>query len=156
MARQRSVVRSVFAAALVMISAVIGSASAWADGLGDHLWKHRPLLVFAPSGNDPRLTETLRSIDDARCAFADRDMVLAAVVAGGSSTLDGAEMDPVEAESLRQRYGVAPDAFAVVLVGKDGGEKWRTDEVPDLKVVFSVIDGMPMRSREMSSSAGEC
>lgn len=156
MVRRRNVVRSVFVAALVTISAVLGSATAWAGGLGDYLWERRPLVVFAPSGNDPRLTETLRNIDDAQCAFAERDMVLAVVVADGSSTLGGAAMAPDQSERLRQQYGVAPDAFAVVLVGKDGGEKWRADNVPDLKVVFSVIDGMPMRSREMNSDAGGC
>lgn len=83
-------------------------------------------------------------------------MVLAVVLTGGSSTLDGAAMDPGESQRLRQRYAVTPDAFTVVLVGKDGGEKWRTDDVPDLKVVYSVIDGMPMRSRETSSDAGGC
>ncbi|MCG7594299.1 DUF4174 domain-containing protein [Mycobacterium sp. PSTR-4-N] len=156
MARQRSVVGSAFVATLVAVSAALGSATAWAGGLGDYLWERRPLVVFAPAGDDPRLAETLRRIEDARCGFADRDMVLAVVVAGGSSTLDGAVMDRGEVDRLRQRYAVAPDAFSVVLVGKDGGEKWRTDDVPDLEVVYSVIDGMPMRSREMGSAAGGC
>ncbi|MBX7448919.1 DUF4174 domain-containing protein [Mycolicibacterium sp. 3033] len=156
MSRQRSVVRFAVVAILVVVSAVLGSATAWAGGLGDYMWERRPLVVFSPTGDDPRLTETLRRIDDARCGFADRDMVLAVVVAGGSSTLDGAAMDLDEAARLRQRYDIAPGAFTVVLVGKDGGEKWRTDDVPDLKIVYSVIDGMPMRSREMGSTAGGC
>ncbi|MEH3139663.1 MAG: DUF4174 domain-containing protein [Mycobacterium kyogaense] len=156
MARQRSVVRSALVATTVVVCAALGSATAWASGLGDYLWERRPLVVFSPAGDDPRLTETLRRIDDSQCAFADRDMVLALVVAGGSSTLDSAAMDPGESDRLSQRYRVAPDAFTVVLVGKDGGEKWRTDEVPDLKVVYSVIDGMPMRSRETRTDAGGC
>ncbi|WP_111510512.1 DUF4174 domain-containing protein [Mycobacterium kyogaense] len=156
MARQRSVVRSAFVAASAVLCAALGSATAWAGGLGDYVWERRPLVVFSPAGNDPRLTETLRRIDDSQCAFADRDMVLAVVVAGGSTTLDGAATDPGESDRLRQRYRVAPDAFTVVLVGKDGGEKWRTDEVPDLEVVYSVIDGMPMRSREMNAGTEGC
>ncbi|TRW89098.1 DUF4174 domain-containing protein [Mycolicibacterium sp. 018/SC-01/001] len=156
MALRRSVVRLAFVATLVVISAALGSATASATGLGDYLWERRPLLVFAPTGNDPRLTETLRSIDANRCAVADRDIVVGVVVAGGGSSLDGQPLDAGESDRLRQRYAVDPTAFSVVLIGKDGGEKWRTDDVPDLKKVFSVIDGMPMRSREINSGAGGC
>ncbi|MEW5809178.1 MAG: DUF4174 domain-containing protein [Actinomycetota bacterium] len=156
MARKRSVVRSAFVATLVLMSAALGSATAGATELGDYLWERRPLLVFAPTGNDPRLTETLRRVDAARCGFADRDMVLGVMITDGGSSLDGTAMAPDDSERLRQRYGVTPDAFTAVLVGKDGGEKWRTDEVPDLEVVFSVIDGMPMRSREMNSGGQGC
>lgn len=156
MARQRSVVRSAFVATLMVVSAALGSATAGATGLGDYLWERRPLLVFSPAGNDPRLTVTLRGIDGNRCAFADRDMVLGVLVAEGTSTLDGRPVSTDESDRLRQRHAVDPGAFTVVLIGKDGGEKWRTDEVPDLKVVFSVIDGMPMRSREMNTGAEGC
>jgi len=37
----------------------------------------------------------------------------------------------------------------VVLVGKDGGEKLRRGAAVDIDEIFSVIDAMPMRQREM-------
>ena len=44
----------------------------------------------------------------------------------------------------------------MLLVGKDGGEKLRTTEVPDLAAVFGLIDGMPMRREEMRERGTSC
>ncbi len=58
--------------------------------------------------------------------------------------------DPIEAaQSLRERYSVEPGAFAVLLIGKDGGPKNRFDEPVTASEVFGLIDAMPMRIREM-------
>ncbi len=46
--------------------------------------------------------------------------------------------------------------FTVLLIGKDGTEKLRADTVPNLQTVYAVIDGMPMRGREMSGNNSEC
>ena len=40
-------------------------------------------------------------------------------------------------------------AFAAVLVGKDGGEKFRSEGPVSPEVLFEIIDAMPMRRREM-------
>ena len=44
----------------------------------------------------------------------------------------------------------------MVLIGKEGGEKLRVNDVPDLATVYAVIDGMPMRSREVGADPGRC
>ena len=54
------------------------------------------------------------------------------------------------------QFAIGDDAFSVVLIGKDGGEKLRVNEVPDLQAIYAVIDGMPMRSREMGANPGRC
>jgi hypothetical protein len=143
-----------FVVAVLSAGGWYGSAVAGAADLGDYLWRSRPLLLFAPIPDDPRLTETLSRIRSSRCAFADRDMVTGLVVARGDSTLDGQPVGPDEAQRLRTQFAVDPDAFAAILIGKDGGEKWRADDVPDLQTIYAVIDGMPMRGREARS--GRC
>ena len=150
----RAVLRSMFVLATMVIATVFGSGSAMAGELDDYLWQQRPLLVFAPSAEDPRLIETLARIDSSRCEFTGRDMVLGQVVADGVSTLDGRVIDADRARRLADRYAVADGAFAVLLIGKDGGEKWRVDTVPDLQRIYRVIDGMPMRGREMGAAGG--
>ena len=150
----RAVLRSMFVLATMVIATVFGSGSAMAGELDDYLWQQRPLLVFAPSAEDPRLIETLARIDSSRCEFTGRDMALGQVVADGVSTLDGRVIDADRARRLADRYAVADGAFAVLLIGKDGGEKWRVDTVPDLQRIYRVIDGMPMRGREMGAAGG--
>ncbi|MCV7348088.1 DUF4174 domain-containing protein [Mycolicibacterium rhodesiae] len=44
----------------------------------------------------------------------------------------------------------------VVLIGKDGGEKLRVTDVPDLERIYAVIDGMPMRSNEIRANPRIC
>ena len=131
-------------------------ARAAAAELGDYRWQRRPLLVFAPTENDPRLVETMRRIEASRCDFADRDMVLGRVVTDSTSTLDGDVVDAEQAQRLRSAFGVGANGFSVVLIGKDGGEKLRVNDVPDLAAIYAVIDGMPMRGSEMSSDPGRC
>ncbi len=131
-------------------------ARAAAAELSDYLWQSRPLLVFAPTDNDPRLVETMRRIEASRCDFADRDMVLGRIIADGASTLDGQGVDTSQAQRLRSEFGVGAGSFSVVLIGKDGGEKLRVNDVPELSAIYAVIDGMPMRGSEMSADPGRC
>jgi len=124
--------------------------------LSDYLWQSRPLLVFAPSNSDPRLVETVRRIEGSRCDFVDRDMVLGRIVTEGTSTLDSHVVDARQARQLLSEFGISPNGFSVVLIGNDGGEKLRVNDVPDLQTVYAVIDGMPMRGREMSADPARC
>ena len=156
MVSMRGMARVVLALAVLGAGSIVGSATAMATELGDYLWKQRPLLVFAPSDNDPRLAETRSRIEASRCGFVDRDMVLGVVVAKGTSTLDGHVIDADESQQLAKKYGVGADAFTVLLIGKDGGEKLRTTDVPDLQSIYDLIDGMPMRSNEMDSDRRQC
>lgn len=141
---------------VLVTSIALGSATAVADELGDYRWERRPLLVFAPTDSDPRLVETLGRIEASRCDFVSRDMVLGLVVTEGNSTLDGQAINADESQRLRDRHAIGENAFSVVLIGKDGGEKLRVNEVPDLSVIYAVIDGMPMRGREMNANPSRC
>lgn len=152
----RQLIRSALAVIFLAASAALMPAQAEAAELSDYLWQRRPLLVFAPTDSDPRLVETVRGIESSRCDFADRDMVLGLILADGTSTLDGDVVDTSEAQRLFSAFGIGADSFAVVLIGKDGGEKLRVDDVPDLQAIYTVIDGMPMRTRERNSDSTRC
>jgi len=141
---------------LVTSAAALGPAQAMAAELSDYLWERRPLLLFAPAESDPRLVETMRRIEASRCDFADRDMVLGRIVTEGTSTLDGHVVDTSQAQRLVSEFGIGPDSFSVVLIGKDGGEKLRVADVPDLESIYAVIDGMPMRARETGADPSRC
>ena len=62
--------------------------------------------------------------------------------------------DGADARALRTRFRVRPESFAVVLVGKDGTAKDRWAEPVPMGEVFRLIDGMPMRQREMRGAGG--
>lgn len=147
------IVRLAFVLAVVLTGSALGSTVASAAELGDYLWTSRPLLVFAPSDSDPRLVDTLNRIEASRCEVVDRDMVIGVVVTEGTSSLDGQAIGTDQSHQLMKQYGIEENAFTVVLIGKDGGEKLRVNEVPNLQTIYAVIDGMPMRKREASGGS---
>jgi hypothetical protein len=50
----------------------------------------------------------------------------------------------------RPELGVRPGAtFEVLLVGKDGGVKWRSETPVSISEITARIDAMPMRQEEM-------
>ena len=42
--------------------------------------------------------------------------------------------------------------FALVLIGRDGGEKFRSYKLVSAKVIFDILDAMPMRKQEIKSN----
>ena len=53
---------------------------------------------------------------------------------------------------LREKFGIGVNEQVFILVGKDGGEKWREMQSINLEDVFSLVDSMPMRQREMKGN----
>lgn len=84
-----------------------------------------------------------------RDALAERDLLVGAMLVEGSAHLGDHSIAPEQVAALAHRYGVDPAAFAVVLIGKDGGAKYRSTDPITPDQLFGIIDAMPMRQREM-------
>lgn len=52
-------------------------------------------------------------------------------------------------DAVVKEYSANPKEFVVLLIGKDGSEKYRNNKPIDIKTLFSLIDSMPMRKDEM-------
>jgi hypothetical protein len=120
-----------------------------ATDLGQYRWKNRLLFLFSPSPVVPAyqsLDQELRRNPD---GVADRDLLVFRVLEQGPSAVGSQEISPQDATNLRRRFGVSPGAFTVVLVGKDGGVKIERSGPVTLSEIFTLIDSMPMRRREM-------
>jgi len=121
----------------------------------DHRGKDRLLLIFSPELRDARLTEQTLDIQRNRAGLLERDMVVYRVVMNGESNCDGSVIDDRTAREIRSQFGVPDQAFQVILVGKDGTVKLRRLTPTPLRQVFSLVDSMPMRRREMRERKGE-
>jgi len=133
---------------IVLAAACLASMSQPAFAASDYHWKYRPLLVFAGADNSAALAEQRRSVDQSRAGFIERDIVVVWIVGHSAA----AELGPAvqsSAADLRKRYGVAPEDFRVVLVGKDGGVKLTSTEPLTAGRIFGTVDAMPMRRDEM-------
>jgi len=54
-----------------------------------------------------------------------------------------------QSDKLYKRYRVNTGKFTLVLVGKDGGEKFRSTKPVTTDQLFAIIDQMPMRQQEI-------
>jgi hypothetical protein len=108
----------------------------------------RPLLVFAPKPNDPQLLIQLRRLQTNPAAVSERDVVLL-VLPYHSASPTNPTLTPADAEAARRRFHITPSDFAIILLGKDGGEKLRSSHPITLDQLRNTIDAMPMRQQEM-------
>jgi hypothetical protein len=116
--------------------------------------RNRPLLIFAPTADDPRLLEQVRAINDHADEANDRDMVTVTVAEAAPAKgefASGRWMEGRDATEARRRFHVKAGEFAVALVGKDGGEKLRASKPISFDKLRETIDAMPMRQEEMKS-----
>jgi hypothetical protein len=116
-------------------------------------WEKRLVFVFADDAGTAAAAGATLAEAEAEAGIEDRH-VLWFVVRGDVVVSNfGGTLDPRLAATLRADYlpGTEPPPVAVVLVGKDGGVKYRATGL-DLNDIFREIDGMPMRRREMRSN----
>ena len=99
----------------------------------------RRLIIFAPDREDARLARQRDAFGGQAAALRDYRLSLVVVTAPD---------DP-----RRKALGVAPPDFAAILVGYDGGAKQRWTAPVAPGVVYSIIDTMPMRRREVRGRA---
>jgi len=143
---------------LLTVLLLLGSAAALGQStpsatmlfdVDDHRWTHRLLFVFAPSDVHPQLLAQRQMATGFAEGFRDRDLLFVSVLGTGESLADNRPIDQASVEELRARYGVEPDDFTVILVGKDGTEKRRSNRPIPIEDLFEQIDQMPMRMREL-------
>ena len=119
---------------------------------------HRVLLVFAPSDHDPRYLQQMQMLDHHSAEIEERDLVLIPVVteAGPQITpetlrvIRGPGLSAREQMLARHRLKIAQEAFVVILLGKDGGEKLRVTAPVSIDRLKRTIDAMPRRRDEMT------
>lgn len=116
--------------------------------LDDYRGRQHLLLLFAPSARSPAYEKQLEQFEAHEDAFAERDLLGVVLFYEGQSQAGDHAIAEADAQALRARFGVAPDAFLVVLLGKDGTEKARYDAPVRAEVVCEILGAMPMRQRE--------
>jgi hypothetical protein len=115
-------------------------------GLKAYQWQNRVLVLLVPTRQHPAFHSQQKLFEGQKAAFADRDLVLLEAIGDQPVQMkEGAET----AASLRERYRVAPDEFTLLLLGKDGGEKFRSAAPVPPEKIYGIIDAMPMRKSEM-------
>jgi hypothetical protein len=121
--------------------------------------RNRVLLIFAPDTLDGRFGQQMDLLDQHAADFQARDLVVLLVVPDSSlvhtpPALRRFQVPLVhddEKITIRHRFRLEPSQFAILLLGKDGGEKLRSATPISVARLNRTIDAMPMRKDEMRS-----
>lgn len=117
--------------------------------LEDHRWNNRVLLVFSPNSIHTDLTATMEIVENNHKGFSERDLKVFQVLGNIGNSSGEKVLNNNDAKNLREQFDVAPSEFKIILIGKDGTEKLRSEEAITKTKLFEVIDAMPMRRLEM-------
>jgi hypothetical protein len=119
------------------ISITLINFSLHAESIADHLWKNRVIVTFSSTKSNPERLLLKKQIDEFNCEFKTRDLVHIDLIQGSN-----------DYESLSKKFSISGDKFTLLLLGKDGEVKL-VSTTPSLMEVFTQIDAMPMRRREI-------
>jgi hypothetical protein len=114
-------------------------------------WDNRLLLVFARPGAPPGFDEGVVSrLRELEAELEDRDMLYFIIPPSGDAVRSNwKHADEFNYDAIREKYNPAGEQFTVIVVGKDSGIKYRREDQFNMPEIFTLIDGMPMRQREL-------
>ena len=114
---------------------------------------YRPLLVFSPSATDARLVKQQSALDEAADDMMDRFVMLTPVLSatrGFQAPLDTpyVVLSAQEMRTIRRRFQIPANRFAVLLLGEDGSIALRSNQPVEAARLNALIDTMPVRKVE--------
>lgn len=100
---------------------------------------HREIWLFtADAGNASFINQKLALTDAA--GLKERDILVYEIVGLKAN------------EKAFKKYKASAQKFTFILIGKDGGEKLRSNQAVSLEKLYNTIDDMPMRKNEMKQN----
>ena len=123
------------------------SMSLISQSLDSHRWKNRIVLIFHTAETAETFDQQIELLQSDLDALKERDIVVYSI---GKNELikNFDEKIKGEVQAWKRKWRV-DDAFAFLLIGKDGGVKMREKGIVSLQQLNSKIDAMPMRQSEM-------
>lgn len=96
----------------------------------------RQVIIFKSTLHDSLALQQMKWLQDAAAGVKERDISVLIAEKGNE---------------LFEAYKVGDVPFMVILVGKDGLEKYRSTKLLGMEKLFAIIDAMPMRKQEMKN-----
>jgi len=127
--------------------------------LDEYHWENRILLVKTKNERSEKYRDQLEEFRGATEALKERKIILYQIVGSQYDLIDYANINHRESGALSNemtdRILNHNNQFEIILIGLDGGIKYRKTELLPTEDLFSIIDSMPMRSAEMRKKKGE-
>ena len=115
-------------------------------------WNQRVLLVISEDHTSELLQEQLDELQQQSEGMKERKLVVCILHPDKYGILNDDAILWVDYAELYNMYNPDNIAFKTELIGLDGGTKLQTTELLTTEKLFAIIDGMPMRQRELKKN----
>lgn len=139
---------------LITILSILISLPIAAQNLSSHLWEARLILLLDTSLDKKLLNQQLALLKQNEEGLSERKIV---VYQFQQKEYKKGLSEMKEWKIQKKLPAVfdevsAKKTFTFLLIGLDGGIKMKRNEIIELKEIFTLIDGMPMRRAEMKKT----
>ena len=85
----------------------------------------------------------------------DRDLRIIQIIGSDKILIDSEPLAADNIVTIRQQLRLENRVFQLLLIGKDGTVKLRSEKPVSISDIFGLIDSMPMRQQEMRKKSGQ-
>jgi hypothetical protein len=140
-----------------LFTVMVGFNSVFYDGgiaemtfnLASYQWKNRVIVIFATSSASENYRMQRDVLDNRIEGVLDRHLIVLDLFENERSRLGDLILTDDAVKKIKNIFDLKQDQFQVILLGKDGTIKLRSDKPVPASEFFELIDAMPMRKEEM-------
>ncbi|NNJ88186.1 MAG: DUF4174 domain-containing protein [Eudoraea sp.] len=131
---------------LLIIVFLLMNSMLQAQDLKDFRWKNRILLIMEPEGDLTKGKDQIELFSVYEQEMTERDLII--------FVYDGKTMRDKTMKKLSSNVQNIPykNFQGLILIGKDGGVKFKEGFTIDPMLIFEIIDSMPMRQSEIKNT----
>ncbi len=131
-----------------MVLMIVTMTQTTALDLDQYRWQNRIVFIFAKEKTDD-FEKSVEPLSTLSKEILDRDLKIIRILENGKSVINDVQLSRQQVVELVETYKPNDKETVTILIGKDGGEKYRQSGVTDWQEIFRRIDAMPMRRAEM-------
>ncbi|WP_224483565.1 DUF4174 domain-containing protein [Robertkochia aurantiaca] len=117
--------------------------------LETYKWKNRLLLIFPQQNIIPTQSEQYKAFQATPEKIRDRDILIFTLTTEQVYLFE--DKTEISREQVIKKLDLESPPPMLVLIGKDGGIKYRSRKLVDPLIIYELIDSMPMRQQEMKN-----
>lgn len=122
-----------------------------AQELKKQKWNKRVILVISNDESSSTVDTQLALLNEPN-ELQERKLIIYRVLPKKYKILDNRESQWTISSELYDKYSSKKTNFKIILIGLDGGVKLKSEEIIEPKILFSMIDQMPMRREELDKN----
>ena len=117
----------------------------WSQKLDSHLWNDRVIIISADETNSKLAESQFNVLQAERDKLKDRKIVIYKCIRDNCIFYNGKE------DSKTIKINASIKGFETILIGLDGGQKFKSKKLEKPSTFFNLIETMPMRQQELKN-----